>query len=1055
MKHVCKMSTVVLKSFNDRLKISTVSALMAGIFLCVPFTVYAESPSVSGIEQTVRNITVNGVVVDASGEPVIGASVQLKGAAGVGTITDLDGKFTLSVPTNGVLQISYIGYKTTEVRVNGQAGLKVTLQEDTETLDEVVVVGYGIQKKASVTGSVAAISSDKLMEVKAPSVTNMLAGRLPGLRAVQRSGSPGDDGASVDIRGYGSMLVIVDGIERDYTQLDPNDIESISILKDAAAAVYGFKGSNGVLLVTTKKGTEQKVKIEYSGYVGFQKVTRYPEMMNAYEYASLYNEAIHNANPWRGASAYSQEQLEAYRNGTAGTDWWSETMRSTAPQTSHNLSLTGGTEKVKYYMSIGYMDQGGIIRSGDWNYQRYNVRSNLSVEVAKGLNVELRLSGRFDNRKKPYNGDNLFRSAQMAIPTYSMYANDNPDYWGAVGDMANPVHVSNSDDSGYEDRLRREFNSSLAITWQLPWVKGLMAKALVAYDYTNKEWKTWRKDLSEYTYDYANEEYIEKVVNTAHLESKLLNYDKPTYQFSMNYNNTFAKKHNIGAMLVWEMYNDKKNWVTGTRDFAIGLIPDLDYGDKTNQEASGKTQETAHAGLVGRLNYDFSNRYLVEFNFRYDGTYKFRADNRWGFFPGVSLGWRVSEEAFFKKLLPDMDNLKIRASYAKVGDEGDFDAFQYLDGYESHGSYIMGSNGVTSGMTTVGMANPWLTWYESKIMNIGFEASYHRGLISVEFDWFCRNRSGLPATRVGSLPTIFGESMPQENLNSDINTGFEIVVGHKNRIGNFNYNVSANFSTTRIKYDYVERAASTNMYDDWRNNTNGRYKDIRWGKKVIGQFTSFEEILNSPVQDKDGNRSLMPGDLKFEDYNGDGIIDDNDTQPLGHGATPRMYYGLNMSGEYKGFDLTVFFQGAAGHDIYVSGDILDPFIQQGLGNGLAIMTDRWHREDPTDPYSKWIPGYMPAARVAGVADNRSSNSWSLHNANYLRLKTLELGYTLPKALTKKAAIDRVRFYINCNNLLTFTKRDGLMKNVDPESNSSGMRYYPQMKTYNFGVNVTF
>ena len=1055
MKHACKMNTVVLKSFNDRLKMATVSALMAGTFLCVPFTVYAESSSVSGIEQTVRNITVKGVVVDAGGEPVIGASVQLKGAAGVGTITDVDGKFTLSVPANGVLQISYIGYKTTEVKVNGQSGLKVTLQEDTETLDEVVVVGYGIQKKASVTGSVAAISSDKLMEVKAPSVTNMLAGRLPGLRAVQRSGSPGDDGASVDIRGYGSMLVIVDGIERDYTQLDPNDIESISILKDAAAAVYGFKGSNGVLLVTTKKGTEQKVKIEYNGYVGFQKVTRYPEMMNAYEYASLYNEAIHNANPWRGASAYSQEQLEAYRNGTAGTDWWNETMRSTAPQTSHNLSLTGGTEKVKYYMSIGYMDQGGIIRSGDWNYQRYNVRSNLSVEVAKGLNVELRLSGRFDNRKKPYNGDNLFRSAQMAIPTYSMYANDNPDYWGAVGDMANPVHVSSSDDSGYEDRLRREFNSSLAVTWQLPWVKGLMAKALVAYDYTNKEWKTWRKDLSEYTYDYANEEYIEKVINTAHLESKLENYDKPTYQFSMNYNNTFAGKHNIGTMLVWEMYNDKKNWVTGTRDFAIGLIPDLDYGDKTNQEASGKTQETAHAGLVGRLNYDFSNRYLVEFNFRYDGTYKFRAGNRWGFFPGVSLGWRVSEEAFFKKLLPDMDNLKIRASYAKVGDEGDFDAFQYLDGYTSHGSYIMGSNGVTSGMTTVGMANPWLTWYESKIMNIGFEASYHRGLISVEFDWFRRNRSGLPATRVGSLPTIFGESMPQENLNSDINTGFEIVVGHKNRIGNFNYNVSANFSTTRIKYDYVERAASTNMYDDWRNNTNGRYKDIRWGKKVIGQFSSFEEILNSPVQDKDGNRSLMPGDLKFADYNGDGIIDDNDTQPLGHGATPRMYYGLNMSGEYKGFDLTVFFQGAAGHDIYVSGDILDPFIQQGLGNGLAIMTDRWHREDPTDPYSKWISGYMPAARVAGVADNRSGNSWSLHNASYLRLKTLELGYTLPKALTKKAAIDRLRFYINCNNLLTFTNRDGLMKNVDPESNSSGVRYYPQMKTYNFGVNVTF
>ena len=1049
MKHVCKMNTVVLKSFNDRLKIATVSALMAGTFLCVPFTVYAESPSVSGIEQTVRNITVKGVVVDAGGEPVIGASVQLKGAAGVGTITDVDGKFTLPVPANGVLQISYIGYKTTEVRVNGQAGLKVTLQEDTETLDEVVVVGYGIQKKASVTGSVAAISSDKLMEVKAPSVTNMLAGRLPGLRAVQRSGSPGDDGASVDIRGYGSMLVIVDGIERDYTQLDPNDIESISILKDAAAAVYGFKGSNGVLLVTTKKGTEQKVKIEYNGYVGFQKVTRYPEMMNAYEYASLYNEAIHNANPWRGASAYSQEQLEAYRNGTAGTDWWSETMRSTAPQTSHNLSLTGGTEKVKYYMSIGYMDQGGIIRSGDWNYQRYNVRSNLSVEVAKGLNVELRLSGRFDNRKKPYNGDNLFRSAQMAIPTYSMYANDNPDYWGAVGDMANPVHVSDSDDSGYEDRLRREFNSSLAITWQLPWVKGLMAKALVAYDYTNKEWKTWRKDLSEYTYDYANEEYIEKVVNTAHLESKLENYDKPTYQFSMNYNNTFAKKHNIGAMLVWEMYNDKKNWVTGTRDFAIGLIPDLDYGDKMNQEASGKTQETAHAGLVGRLNYDFSNRYLVEFNFRYDGTYKFRAGNRWGFFPGVSLGWRVSEEAFFKKLLPDMDNLKIRASYAKVGDEGDFDAFQYLDGYTSHGSYIMGSNGVTSGMTTVGMANPWLTWYESKIMNIGFEASYHRGLISVEFDWFRRNRSGLPATRVGSLPTIFGESMPQENLNSDINTGFEIVVGHKNRIGNFNYNVSANFSTTRIKYDYVERAASTNMYDDWRNNTNGRYKDIRWGKKVIGQFTSFEEILNSPVQDKDGNRSLMPGDLKFEDYNGDGIIDDNDTQPLGHGATPRMYYGLNMSGEYKGFDLTVFFQGVQGNDIFNQKKYTYYFDYSN--NVVKEAMNGWTKTNR----NTGIP-IMKTQNTSG--GNSLPSEFYIEDGSYLRLKNLQLGYSLPKKWLEAIRFNKLRVYAGVQNLFTLTKYSG----YDPEVSSNvlfsrgiDISSYPNARTFTFGFNASF
>ena len=1031
------------------------SAMAAGTLLCVPCTAAAEGLSNDGIEQADKDITVNGTVIDEFDMPVIGASIIIKGESGVGTITDFNGKFTLSVPSDAVLQISYIGYKTTEIAVNRQQVLKVVLQEDTETLDEVVVVGYGIQKKASVTGSVAAISSDKLTEVKTTNVTNMLAGRLPGLRAVQRSGSPGDDEASVDIRGYGDMLVIVDGVERDYSQLDPNDIESISILKDAAAAVYGFKGSNGVLLVTTKKGTEQKAKIEYNGYVGIQQTTRYPKMMNAYQYASLYNEAIYNDNPWIGQNAYSQEQLDSYKNGTAGTDWWNETMRNSAPQTSHNLSVTGGSEKVKYYMSVGYMGQEGILQSNDWNYRRYNVRSNISAEIAKGLTVDLNLSGRYDNRQRPYDAGNIFRSAQMAKPTYSVYANDNPDYWGATGDMPNPVHVSDSDNSGNEDRMRREFNSSLSITWEVPWVKGLIAKAMMAYDYKNTEYKTWRKDLTEYTYDAATDTYTGKDVYTAHLESQLENYVKPTYQFSLNYNNTFAKVHNVGAMMVWERYDDKTSYVTGERDFAIGLIPDLDYGNETNQVASGKTQRTAHAGLVGRLNYDYANRYLLEFNFRYDGTYKFQSGKRWGFFPGISAGWRVSEEDFFKDWLPNMDNLKLRGSYAKVGDEGDFDAFQYLEGYETGSTYIMGSNGVTSGLATTGMANTWLTWYESRIMNFGFEASYNRGIISMEFDWFRRNRSGLPATRTGSLPTTFGEDMPQENLNSDINKGFEIVIGHKYSIGDFNYSISANFSTTRIMYDYVEREASTNKYDNWRNNTNNRYKDIRWGKKVIGQFTSYEEILNSPIQDENGNRTLMPGDLKFEDYNNDGIIDDKDTQPIGHGDTPRMYYGLNINTEYKGFDLTAFFQGAAGHDIFVSGDILDPFIQQGLGNGLELMTDRWHREDPTDPYSEWIPGYMPAPRVAGVANNRSSNSWSLHDASYLRLKTVELGYTLPKSLTAKAFIERVRFYVNCNNLLTFTSNDPMMKSIDPENNDSYMRYYPQMRTYNFGVNVTF
>lgn len=1046
------------KQKNRKSKLAIPFFLFISFFLCVPISMHAESKTEHNVKQT--NPPLRGTILDKTGEAIIGATVKLKGSPTVGTVSDVDGKFTLNVPKDGILQISYIGFTTTEIAVNGKTEINIILEEDSGMLDEVVVVGYGVQKKVSVTGSVAAIKSDELMNVKAPNVTNMLAGRLPGLRAVQRSGSPGDDGASVDIRGYGDMLVIVDGVERDYSQLDANDIESISILKDASAAVYGFKGANGVLLVTTKSGTKDKPKINYNGYYGFQQVTRYPELMDAYEYASLYNEAIYNSDPWRGVKAYDETQLKAFKDGSVGTKWWDSLMRNSAPQTSHNMSVTGGNDRVTYYTSIGLMSQEGLLESKDWNYKRYNIRSNIDIEVAKGFNVEVRLGGRYDIRKRPYNADDLFRSTQMAIPIYPIYANNNSDYWQAVGGRSNPAHVSSIDNGGYENRMRRELNSSISLTWKLPWVQGLIAKATIAYDYTNTEWKAWQKAVSEYTYDAVNDEYIKKdVFKTASLESKIQNYYKPTYQYSLNYNQTFGKKHDIGALLLWEMYNDRQTYVVGFKENSIGLLEELEYGDAAKQSTSGNTVETAHAGLVGRFNYAYDNRYLLEFNCRYDGTYKFRRGDRWGFFPGVSLGWRISEEAFFKNMTSDIDNLKIRASYAKIGDEGkasDYPPFQYLDGYQYGGSYIMGSEGLSTGLVSKGMANPWLTWYESKTMNLGFEASFRKGLLAMEFDFFRRHRTGLLDTRKGSLPTTFGESMPLENLNSDKNIGFEFSLSHRHNIGDFRYNISSNFSSTRIKWDHHETSLkTTNMYNDWRNNKNGRYQDIRWGKKAIGVFQSYEEILNSPIQDMNGNKTLMPGDIKFEDYNQDGLIDGNDDQPIGRGSTPLMYYGLNLGAEYKGFDLTVFFQGAAGHDIYIKDDVLDTFIQQALGNGFAIMTNRWHRADPTDPYSEWISGAMPVARIANINNNKSDNTWTLHKADYLRLKTLELGYTIPSKLTKSHSIERVRFYVNCNNLLTFTNTDGLMKYIDPESNNKNLRYYPQVKTYNFGVSVTF
>ena len=995
--------------------------------------------------------TVKGVVEDALG-PIAGANVVEKGTTN-GTITDMDGNFTLNVAPNATLVISYIGYKDQEIAVNNKTNIQIKLVEDSQALDEVVVVGYGVQKRASVTGSVASLQAKDIATVKTPNVSNALAGKLPGLRAVQRSGAPGDDDASIDIRGFGNALVIVDGVERDFKQIDANDIESISILKDASAAVYGFKGANGVILVTTKRGEIGKPKINYNGYVGLQNITRYPEYYNGYEYATLYNEAQQNI----GVSApYSAEDLERFKQGIGTTDWYDEVIRKTAPTTYHNLSVSGGAEKVKYFFSLGFTDQEGIYKSKAFNYKKYNVRSNISAEIVKGFTVDLQLSGRLDTRMKPYEAEPLSRSIQMAKPIFPIYANNNPDYWSNPGDKGNPVHLSDIDNVGYDRRDRREFNKSITLNWEVPWVKGLSAKALLSYDYNNKYSRKWYKEYYEYTYDTVNDVYNKSGSHTiSELTTQSDNYFKPNGQISLNYKNTFGK-HDVGVLALWEFYNDRTDWVKAYRQFTVGAIDQIGAGDKTNINNDGKASVSAHTGLVGRINYAFASKYLAEFSFRYDGSYKFAPGKRWGFFPAGSLGWRISEEDFFKESLPMFDNFKIRGSYGKVGDEGDFAAYQYLTGYTyPSGNYVLGSGGLTNGAKDKGMPNTNLTWYESTTANVGFEASVLSGLINVEFDYFIRKRDGLLATRILTLPTTFGQSLPQENLNSDKTQGFEIVLGHRKTIGDFTYDVKANFSTTRNYNRHVERAASANMYDNWRNNSNDRYKDIQWGKVCIGQFQSYEEILNSPVQDNNGNKSLMPGDLKFEDWNNDGIIDGKDDQPIGFGNTPRMYYGLNLYGEYKGFDLTVFFQGAAGHEVFTTGDFMAPFIQQGLGNGITLNLDRWHREDPSDMSSEWIPGYMPALRPTGFSANASKNTWTRQKANYLRLKTIEIGYTFPKKWMQRAGIENLRVYVNSFNTATITSRTGIMKYMDPENSESMFRYYPQMKTFNFGVNLTF
>lgn len=998
--------------------------------------------------------TVSGTVIDETGEPVIGANIRVKNST-TGAVTDIDGRFSLDVSSDAILIISYIGYTSKEVPVNGRTTLDIKLEDDAQALDEVVVVGYGTQKRASVTGAVAAIQSKDITAIKTPNISNALAGKLPGLRAVQRSGAPGDDDPEIDIRGFGSALVIVDGIERDFRQIDANDIESISILKDASASVYGFKGANGVILVTTKKGQMGKPKINYTGYVGMQTPTRTLDLFDAYQYAYLFNEAQLNI----GVDApYSQEQLAQYKAGNPNTDWWGETFNNSMPQMYHNLNVSGGAEKVKYYFSLGYTDQQGLYRSKDDSYKKYNVRSNVNAEIVKGFTVDLQLSGMLNTRIKPNESiATPMNHIIMAHPNLPVYANNTSPYWQNTGSgAANPVQATSISEVGYDERTRRQFNGSITFNWEIPWVKGLSAKALLAYDYNNLYNKSWAKQFAHYTYDPAKEEYVKgfyKPMTELNVDTE--NAFTPNQQYSLNYKNTFGK-HDLSGLILWEMRNWRKDMQNGFRQFDVSVIDELDAGNTTNMSNKGSRSLSAHMGLVGRMNYAYDNRYLMEFSFRYDGSYKFAKDNRWGFFPAVLLGWRVSEEPFFKERISFVNNLKIRGSYGVIGDESAFSAFQHIQGYRyPSGSYVLGSGGLSNGASDTGLPNPNLTWYESTTMNIGFEASVLNGLFSAEFDYFERRRDGLLADRLLTLPTSFGQTLPQENLNSDKTRGFEIVAGHRNKIGEVSYDVKANFSITRNYDRYVERAPSSNMYDNWRNNKNDRYKNMEWGKKVIGQFTSYEDIFNSPIQDNNGNKSLMPGDLKFQDLNNDGIIDGNDDQPIGHGNVPSMYYGCNISADWKGIDLNLFLQGAAGHEVFLGGNLMSPFIQQGLGNGIEVWTDRWHREDPEDPGSAWIPGYMPALRPAGYSANGTNNTFTMHKARYIRLKSIELGYSLPKQWLGKAGIENVRIYVNSLNLLTFTGREGMMKYMDPENKDSMLRYYPLMKTFNLGVNLTF
>lgn len=1001
--------------------------------------------------------TVTGVVLDNLGEPIIGASVAVKGTT-TGTVTDIDGRFSFQVPDNAVLVVSYIGYISQEIAVNNvQTPLNIVLKENSQELEEVVVVGYGVQKKASITGSVASINSDDLIKAPVSNISNAIAGRLPGIRVQNSSGIPGDESV-VDIRGFGSPLILVDGIEQPGFQIDPNEIESISILKDASASIYGVKAGNGVLLITTKKGVSGKAKITYNGSIGFQNFTSYPKMVNAAQYAELTDEdAINRGNE----PIYGPEKLQKFKEGVEdgykSYDWADILTRSNAPQTQHNLNVSGGSEDFSYFTSVGYLNQEGIYSSGDLGFSRYNFRSNLSAKIAEHFTAEVQASGRIENRKAPYDDDTyiVFGVTRMH-PTMSPYANDSdPSYYGLTN-FQNPLARSDSDLSGYRKSKKKLFHGQFSLKYDAPFLPGLSAKVLFSYLTKVEDYKNFAKEFFLYSYDKVGDSYNKVFTGNSpsNLWRRTYTSEQNFLQFSLNYNRTFFDKHTVSALLLYEQREDLEDYLEAYRQYDIDALDQINAGSDTNKNNAGSQSELANVSFVGRINYDYMSKYLLELAFRQDGSAKFYKDHRWGFFPSVSAGWRISEESFIKDNTSVLDNLKLRLSYGKMGDDKGKDnevrAFQHLTGYNYPGgyTYILGSNVIKS-LDSKGLPNIAYTWFTSEIYNAGVDVSLWNRLLEGSLDVFYRKREGLLAYRYASLPNTFGSSLPQENLNSDDYRGFEITLGHTNQIRDFRYSIKGNMSFTRIKNVYIEQADPINSYRYWKDFRSDRWQNLEFGYNCVGQFQNQSEIDNWAIQDGAGNTTLSPGDLKYEDLNGDGVIDDYDTQPIGRSNQPEIYFGLDIAADWKGFDLSILMQGATNYARYMDGAMGMPLMNGS--SSLEVFMDRWHRADLYDPNSEWIPGKYPSTYSSGKPSNIRRSTFNLINSYYMRVKNIELGYTFPKALIQKSGISNLRVFVSGNNVLTFTN----LPYGDPEAPSSDRILYPQLRIWNFGVNLTF
>jgi len=988
---------------------------------------------------------IQGIVTKADGQPLGNVTVSIKSKNRV-TTTDNSGAYTISADAGDVITFKHVGYKLKEITLADQQVLNVSLIPEETSLQEVVVVGYGVTKKMNLTGSVESVKSAELEKMPVVNTATALSGKVPGLVLKQSSGQPGNNDPVLNIRGFGSPLVIIDGTQQgSFGNLDIEEIESITVLKDAAAAVYGAQAGNGVVLVTTKRGGSGMPKITFNSAYTLSTPTRYPKMMSAGEYAELYNEAQLNDGVAPANLRFSTAAIAAYKNQNdpanyPNTDWFDVAARQYAPQYKNNLNVNGGGENVKYFFSLGQASEGGLWRSGDSEFKRYNVRSNLDVKVTPSLTATIDLAGRNESRSNPNISVNdiflnILRSQPIYAPTYP-----DPTKYAALGRVgANGLISTQKDVVGYLDDDRNYFTGSFKLRYDIPFVKNLYAEGRLTYFKDEAYLKNWSQQYSTYNYDAANNVYSLASQNgqTALTESQA-HSRRMTHQYSLNYDRTFDK-HSFKGLLLFEGINEDANNLSATRrNYISTAVQQLFAGGTDSQSTFGTATQNGRASYIGRLNYAFDSKYLLEATFRYDGSPRFAENRRWGFFPSLSLGWNISDENFLSEV-NWLDNLKLRLSFSNTGNDGTGN-FQYLTGYQYNSTYMIGTSPKQTIVST-GLANPYISWEDLTTYNVGLETRVF-GSFGASLDVFYRKREGMLATRAGSLPFSFGAVLPSENINSQDNRGFEFVLNYRRKFGNFSTNLSGNVSYSRAKWIHFEEP----VYEDGDqiriNQRSGRYVNQTFGYMTDGFFQSKEQIGNWPInQDGAKNATLKPGDLIYKDLNNDKIINWRDQALIGKGDLPNWYYGLNTDFSWKDFSVNALWQGAAGFNFQITADAKSTFTQDQNGYQYFYA-------------NRWTPGrtdaQYPRASVGLPANQDKLSDFWYKKASYLRLKSLMLSYSLPKKLTKRISSPNLSIFVAGTNLLTFDNLSDFGYDPEAPSWNSGL-YYPQQTTYTLGL----